>query len=480
TYTNLGNLYSEQGDLNKGISYYHKSLDLSRQLNDEYGIAINFNNLGDSYTQQKQFEKAEFYFTSALNTAKKVGERDLESILYLNLSELKNNTGNFNNAIAFAVKGLDLAKEMHNIEYEADLYKNFAVANEGLNKDKTAISYYKLHSKLQDSITNLDKLKKVKLFKSLNELEEQQFHINRLAAENEIKDLKYESERKFVMGLIALVVVFGFMLILLINNQTAKKKAYNLLAFKNYQIHKMKDEIQEQRDNLNQLNLTKDRFFSIIAHDLKNPFNSIKGFTELLIENDSSYNSEKRAKFLKIIKGATNKASNLLSNLLIWANTQSGSIQYNPTKLNLKDVVASVFSLLEIQAINKDIEMVNTVDYSINVMADENMLDTILRNLLSNAIKFTNNNGKILVNASENSNDVTVEVMDNGVGISEEDKESLFKIDVKNSNVGTANEQGSGLGLILCKEFVDKHNGKIWVESESDKGSNFIFTIPKA
>jgi signal transduction histidine kinase len=240
----------------------------------------------------------------------------------------------------------------------------------------------------------------------------------------------------------------------------------------------MNDEIQIQRDDLKQLNNTKDKFFSIIAHDLKNPFNSIKGFTELMIENIESYNKEKKLKFLKIIKGSTVKASDLLNNLLIWATTQSGDLKFHPQKIELVNQVSNAISLLEIQAVNKEIKIVNHVKFNVFVNADANMLDTILRNLISNAIKFTNQSGEVRVESKVKEDFVEISVEDNGIGLSESDIKDLFNINVKNSNLGTANEQGSGLGLILCHDFVKKNGGKIWVDSILGTGSSFKFTLP--
>ena len=190
----------------------------------------------------------------------------------------------------------------------------------------------------------------------------------------------------------------------------------------------MNDEIQVQRDDLKQMNKTKDKFFSIIAHDLKNPFNSIKGFTELMIENNTDYDEEKRLKFLKIIKDSTNKASTLLNNLLIWANSQSGNLNYTPQKIELVRHVLDVVSLLEIQAIKKEIEIYNNIDHNISVKADVNMLNTILRNLISNAIKFTKPKGEIKILSNITNGMVEISVKDNGVGMLEEDIENLFQM----------------------------------------------------
>jgi signal transduction histidine kinase len=240
----------------------------------------------------------------------------------------------------------------------------------------------------------------------------------------------------------------------------------------------MNDKIQVQRDNLKQLNKTKDKFFSIIAHDLKNPINSINGFTELMIENNHKYEEEKRLKFLNIIKGATAKVTNLLDNLLTWANSQSGNLIFNTQKVQLIQEISDVIALVEIQAVNKEIEIINSITNDVFVDADKNMLATILRNLISNAIKFTKPKGTIKISSTIIANFVEITVKDSGIGISKSDIKNLFSIEVKNSNIGTANEQGSGLGLILCREFVEKHGGKIWVNSSMGEGSEFKFTLP--
>ncbi|MDO9037431.1 MAG: HAMP domain-containing sensor histidine kinase, partial [Lutibacter sp.] len=290
--------------------------------------------------------------------------------------------------------------------------------------------------------------------------------------------LNYERERKYTHFLIITMVIFAFLLILLIQQNASKKKAYNLLEYKNYQVHKMKDEIDGQSNKLKQLNSTKDKFFSIIAHDLKNPFNSIAGFTDLMIENNEIYDASKRLKFLKIIKGSTAKVSSLLDNLLMWANSQSDNLKFNAKNINLSHQVAGVISFLEIQAINKNITILNSVEKNVHVNADENMLDTILRNLISNAIKFTQPKGEIQIYSTLINDFVEITVKDNGVGMTDAEIAAIFSVNEISTSLGTSNEQGSGLGLILCRDFAESHGGKIWVESKVDEGSKFKFTLP--
>jgi signal transduction histidine kinase len=478
SYINMGNAAADGGDVEKGLLFYKKSLKISEEKQDDYGLAVTYNNMGDCYITLKDYGKAKAYFEKSLRIVEDNDEHGLLSIVYLNLADASLKSGNYAQAISYAKKSNESAVNAGDLEIMAENYLFLSRASEKLGNNNQALVFLQQQQKLKDSLITIDKEKKVQLFNALNELEKSAFRINELSSQKEIAQLKYENEKKWTLLLIFGMVGFGLLIILLINQQTSKKKAYNLLAHKNKQIENMNDEIQLQRDDLNQLNKTKDKFFSIIAHDLKNPFNSIKGFTELMIENSQEYDKEKQLKFLKIIKESTNRASGLLNNLLIWANSQTGSLDFNPIKVGLKATVENVQSLLEIQAINKEIEVVNQISNEIYLKADENMLKTILRNLLSNAIKFTHSGGKVTIKATTEKYFVVVSVLDTGVGISNENRKNLFSVENKFSNSGTANEQGSGLGLILCKDFIEKHEGAITVSSIVDSGSEFKFSIP--
>jgi len=478
TYTNLGNATADAGDNIKGLEYYEKSIEIQEKLDDQYGIAINYNNIGDSYIGLKEFKKALDYFSKSLIIAEELKENELISVLLMNISDVKFQTKKYLSAIYYADKSLKIAIETGDLEYQADNLMTLSSSHEAIGNVSKAFIYSKQYIEIKDSLLVIDKTNKVKLFQALKELETTQHTMNDLAVKNKITESRYEAGRKFLYFLIGAIVLFGLFVVILIHQQTAKKDAYNLLEYRNHQINKMKDEIQAQRDYLEQLNATKDKLFSIIAHDLKNPFNSIKGFTELMIENSHEYDEEKRLKFLKIIEGSTTRASSLLNNLLIWANSQSGNLEFNPVEVELIQKVSNVTSLLEIQAVNKDIKILNNVAKDIFVAADKNMLATVFRNLISNAIKFTEVKGTVEISSTVNSNFVEVTVKDNGVGISQSDIEDLFSIEVKNSSIGTANEQGSGLGLILCKDFVERHGGKLWVKSALNEGSEFKFTLP--
>lgn len=478
SYTNIANALADNGKVEEGLDYYKKSIAIEEELGDKYGIAINYNNLGDCYINLKRYDEAYKYLDKALKIADSLNERDLQSLALLNISDVENKRKKFQNAIYAARESYAIADLTGNLEYKIENLLNASRAYEGLGNKALALERLKQYTEIRDSLVKLDRVKKIALFNTLNELEKSQYKIEDLSITSEKTQLKYDQEKKYTHFLIMAIVVFAFLLVLLIHQNTSKKKAFNLLEFKNYQVNKMKDELHEHSDKLKQVNSTKDKFFSIIAHDLKNPFNSIAGFTDLMIENNENYNEAKRLKFLKIIKGSTAKVSSLLDNLLIWANSQSGNLKFNPKKINLLQQVSNVVLFLEIQAINKEITILNKVDKNIFVKADENMLDTILRNLISNAIKFTEAKGEIQIFSTWKNGFVEITVKDNGVGMSEPEIATIFNVNEMSSSLGTSNEQGSGLGLILCKDFAESHGGKIWAESVVNQGSEFKFTLP--
>jgi len=231
---------------------------------------------------------------------------------------------------------------------------------------------------------------------------------------------------------------------------------------------------------LEDANKSKDKFFSIIAHDLRSPFSAILGFSSLLKEDYDSLTDEERKEMIESIFQSGKSAFSLLENLLIWARSQTHGIEFKPENIDLSVAVIDEISLLKQQAETKQIKLITEIKFGTIVYADTNMLKTILRNLLSNGIKFTNENGKILISAKSVNRFIEVSIKDNGIGMTEETKNRLFTIENSASKNGTAGEKGTGLGLLLCKEFIDKHNCSISVESEIGKGTTFKFTLPKA
>ena len=243
-------------------------------------------------------------------------------------------------------------------------------------------------------------------------------------------------------------------------------------------LSEINNEIYESEIKIRTISATKDKLYSIIAHDLKSPFNSMLGFSELLIENIRTYPVEKSEEFIQQINLTVRHTHNLLENLLLWIKSSNGKIEFKKENIILNSLINDVMKGLISSAKMKNITLINSLSDNLIVFADKNMLETILRNLIQNAIKFTNSGGKVETNAVSDQGMIKFTISDNGVGMNEETRDRLFSVDTNTSTIGTAKENGSGLGLILCKEFVERHGGKIWVEGETGKGSIFYFTIP--
>lgn len=241
------------------------------------------------------------------------------------------------------------------------------------------------------------------------------------------------------------------------------------------------NEINEQNARLLVLNDTKDRFFSIIAHDLKNPLNALMGFSGLLNDKYDDLPDAKKKKFIGVINESSRSMYGLLINLLDWSRSQSGNVPYDPGIYNLQPIAEESIMLITTQAEHKGIHLVNNIKTNYRVAADINMLKTVLRNLLTNAIKFSFRSDTVTLEASEEASGyITIIVKDSGVGMSSEQVDSLFISSNGVSNLGTEKEQGSGLGLIICKEFIELNKGRIWCKSEKGKGTSMYFTIPLA
>jgi len=231
---------------------------------------------------------------------------------------------------------------------------------------------------------------------------------------------------------------------------------------------------------LKELNSSKDKFFSILAHDLKGPFQGILGYTDILKTEYDSLGDEEIKGLVASLHSVTRNVYNLLEGLLEWSRAQTGRIEYNPTLFMLSEEANNVVQLLKESAVAKEIVFSSTIDNSIKVYADRDMVNTILRNLVANAIKFTNVGKSVKIVAEKRTDNVVVSVIDSGIGMSHEEVGSLFRIDIHHTTLGTNGEEGTGVGLILCKELVQSNGGKIWVESEIGKGSKFSFNLPSS
>jgi signal transduction histidine kinase len=239
-------------------------------------------------------------------------------------------------------------------------------------------------------------------------------------------------------------------------------------------------QLKEKNKTISNINTQKDKFFSIIAHDLRGPFNGFLGLTELLV-NDLDFMTNEEIQFAAgSMKSSANNLNRLLENLLEWSRMEQGLIAFKPQEYKLKSVVDECVLTFKDIAQKKAIKINYSIDEEITVFADNNILHAVVRNILSNAVKFTPKGGNVIIQVNEDDTNTTISITDSGIGMNPKMVENLFRLDVQTNRKGTNDEPSTGLGLILCKEFVEKHNGEIWLESVEEQGTTFYFSFPKA
>jgi len=249
---------------------------------------------------------------------------------------------------------------------------------------------------------------------------------------------------------------------------------------KKFIIEKEMENISSQKKELEAINLTKDKFFTIIAHDLKNPFSTVISISDILLQRYDKYDKKKTIEYIEQINRYSKNAYNLLENLLQWARSQTGSMKINFKRASIDAIINEVIELYTVSAQQKEITFEKIVDKELHGYFDVDMITTVIRNLVANSMRHSPPKGKITIEVLETGDMLTINVSDQGKGIEPDNRESLFRIDVRQNLEEDENYQGSGFGLIICKEFVSKNGGDIWVDSKISKGTTFCFTLPKA
>jgi signal transduction histidine kinase len=252
------------------------------------------------------------------------------------------------------------------------------------------------------------------------------------------------------------------------------------LKKQSFTLQQQSELLQTNNEELNKLNATKDKFFSIIAHDLRNPFNTILGFTELLETKFDKLEENKKKNYIKNIKNTANRTYNLLENLLLWSRLQTDRLEFTPENILAIEYLNEVLVQYEPICSEKRLEIYNQVDEKCVVFADKTIVSIILKNLISNAIKYNSPGGSVFINYHIHNNLVQFDITDTGIGMDNSQIQNLFRLDKSRKTAGTGGEVGTGLGLILCFECVKKNGGELWAKSKEGEGSTFSFTVPKA
>lgn len=511
--SNIAMAHAKMNNHREAISNYKKALNLNTLIKDSASMAVNYNGLGDTYSNMNKPDSAIANFWKAYELFGKLKKTGYQTIALTNITTLYPNypdsldkaivslnqasakfkalgwdqfepeirqgmglvyskKGRYKDALNAFQESLKLTdKFKKGFALKRSNYREMAETYKRMGDYKTALKYHELFVLYNDSMAQKEKYEQIISLEKQYETEKKQNEIVRLQARQELMNVQLQKDKQLkILGFVTASLLLIFVFFVLIRYYD-KIKLNQLLEDKN-------KKIEQSESELRVLNAAKNKFFSIIAHDLKNPFHTVMGYSYLLSKDYDRFTEEERRKFASDIHHSTNNIFRLLQNLLEWSRSQTGRLIYNPREIEFKRIIDNSVSVLRSLADQKNIVVKFDYDEDLNLFADPQMIETVLRNLVNNAIKFTPEDGTIEITARQIDGQISICVKDSGVGISEEDARNLFQIASTVKRKGTNNEDGSGLGLILCKEFVDKNNGTIWVNSSPGEGSSFFFTVP--
>ncbi len=476
---NLTYLHLETKQYPTALDYGLKTLELYNEIDDPTGVSDALNNLGDIYKETGKYAEALSCHLQSLELNIELDNSLNIANSKFNIAQLFFRMGDYKSGFLYLSEGLPLAVELQSNDLIMDMYALMANYYDVQNDYAKALEYHDLYRQVADTIFNQESNNRIAAMKVKFEAERKSEEILLLKQDQNIRNLQKKRQGEFIRYLILsalLVLTFGM---LGLHSYRRKKKASEQLRDQNIKYYYANKELKQSENNLHELNTTKDKLFSIIGHDLINPFQALLGLAQLLHDQIEEITIEDRKKYCHLINLSAHNLHNLLQNLLQWTSVQTGKLQFEPTDFSLYNKANETISLMKTSAEKKGIMLTNEVNKEIFGNADANLFSTILRNLISNAIKFTPSGGLIRVRSSEDDNVIQIEVADSGIGIPEHHLDKLFDLEKTFSTKGTSEEEGSGLGLILCKEFVEKNGGEIWVDSVPGQGSRFFFTVPK-
>jgi len=469
---NIGRIYLAEKRNDEAIDYITKALVERREWDDLWSIGNTLNKLAEAHLQTNNYQQAISNLNEIIDLAQNIeGGENLMSQAYASLGVLYEKRKNYTFSNNYLMKSVELGQKVNNkhqlmVAYDL-LAKNYTAVKDFSN----AYYFMSKYVDYKDSVLSIETNKNVALLEIQYQSEAKEKDNELLRKENELQESKISQQSTIVNLLVIIIILIVGVTIVGLIQYRSKQRLNKELIGKNL-------EIDKQRSELLELNKTKDKFFSIIAHDLKNPFLNLISSSEFISKEYYNLSDSDKLTLINTLRNSAKTSYALLENLLTWALSQRNQVEFDPSTFLIIEPILENIELYQMKIASKGIELVNNTPKNLMVFADKKMIDTVLRNLIGNALKFTEAKRKIYISADVNDRFVTVSVEDSGIGISEEVLNKLFKIDNQVSTYGVNGEKGSGLGLIICKEFIEKNNGKIWVESKNDSGSKFFFTLP--
>lgn len=473
SYNNLAKVYVGMRNYTKALENNRMSIELSRKINDQDGVIQSLMNTGEIYIILKEYEQARVALNEAMRIANGSSNGFLKASISMRLGQLYLGLDDFDESINYYNHALTFAEQINSFSMLPPIYKGMASAWQGKGDFKKAFDFLSLHSTISDSIYNEENNKHLNMLRVGFEFQNFERDNQKLKQENIYSQLALKRQQTIRNLFIGFSLIVIFFLILLYVQFRSKNRKNRLLAERNQQVIRQKDELNQLYKEQFKLNETKNKFFSIIAHDLKSPFQTILGFSELLsFEYDNLTEQQRKDSAINILK-VSSETFRLIENLLEWGRTQTGATRATFKLFNVKDLVLKTVPVFNPQLEKKQLKMVFDLPDFFQGWADPDMIMAVLRNIISNAIKFSPLQSEILIGAQINGERVHISIADSGSGIPDDIKEKLFTLDPIVQRAGTMGERGTGLGLALCMEFMELNQGNILVKSMPGKGSEF-------
>lgn len=460
---NIGSCYSRMAKQEKALEYFDKALPAFLKINNELQVAQVYTNLGQSHFLLNNSELASKYLQKAIRLNRKNKSLNQLIVNLILIAKLDISQKNIIQAKYHLDEALKLTNES-NINYnKTDLYQTFSYFYTTTHQYKKALEYKQKELNLKDSIFDVTRQQQISELETKFETKQKLIENESLRKDISLNKLQIEKQSQKNNYLILLSFIVIVLIVILLNRARIKKRSLQI--------------IQDQKSELEILNKEKDKFFSIIAHDLRSPFNALIGLSSLLHSSYDNLSDEDRKDFISDLNMASENAYRLLDNLLTWSRIQQGSIVIQRKEENISSLIQECILPLQATAKLKNISIEYSEVEEPIVFMDRFSIKSVILNLISNAIKFSHEGGVINLSTATKGLQTIISISDHGVGMNQEQIDQLFKIDQGYTTLGTNKEKGTGLGLILCQEFIEKNKGQIWVESTEKGGSTFKFSL---
>jgi len=477
-YSNLANIYQERGDNETQLLYIDKQIEHSTANNNLYSLSIAYHNKAAYYYDQDNTEETIINLIKSIEIKEQINDQNGVAVSKIGLAEIYYKNGQYSEALQNVLPAILTLEESNESVKLMNAYSVTSNIYKSMGDYERAYDYLVKYIEVKDKVFNENREKTLAELNAKYELAEKD-------KENQILQNKSDRQKFIIVIVIIAITAVSILLIFVILKNRAISNLNKKLEINRKHIEEQNEELDmlnkdllKINHELHETNAMKDKFFSILAHDLMNPLSGLHGVIDLLLLDFRKSTEGEKLHLLDLLKESSLNTYNLLENLLTWSRTQMGKIKFHKSIFELNGLVENVFGIVKASFSFKDIEYINEVKPEIEVEGDLNMLSTIIRNIVTNAVKFTHNGGKVTVFANKNGDNHTfITISDTGVGMTQEQIDGLFQVGKTRSTKGTNQEKGTGLGLIIAKEFIDKHNGSINVESTQGVGSRFIIKI---